>query len=46
MFTENKEIFLQVLPNKFIKIIIINTYFKNGSQIGQDTWSAWRLDPG
>ncbi len=38
MFTEKKEIFLQVLPNKFIKVIIINTYLKNGSQIGQETW--------
>ena len=38
MFTEKKEIFLQVLPSKSIKVIIINTYFKNGSQIGQDTW--------
>jgi hypothetical protein len=38
VFTEEKQITLQVLPNKFVKVTIITTYLKNGSQIGQDTW--------
>jgi hypothetical protein len=38
VFTEEKQITLQVLPNKLVKVTIITTYLKNGSQIGQDTW--------
>ena len=38
MFTEEKQVLLQVLPNKLVKVTIITTYLKNGSQIGQDTW--------
>ena len=38
MFTEKKETLLQVLPNKLVKVTIVTTYLKNGSQIGQETW--------
>ena len=38
MFTEEKQITLQVLPNKLVKVTIITTYLKNETQIGQETW--------
>ncbi len=40
MFTEEKDTFLQVMPNKFIKVTIVSSYFKNSVKIGEETWQC------
>ena len=40
MFTEEKDTFLQVMPNKFIKVTIVSSYFKNNVKIGEETWQC------